>query len=248
MSRKRNKLGLTLGALLTVLAISGAMLLAGAYAETNNPHFKGLNTTSSKAEETIYSGTSEASGGTQTFEGAWTVSCYHAVAKAKSVTGLDEELEIEVEYFGTKTSTEEPTCETSTGLVVDVNMEGCKYVPKLSAGTTAVVEVKCPVGKEIDIKITNGPGEEWCTVRIGPQKGINHILFHEVSTNNPTRTDLTAEFVLEGLKYKAQPPILCGVKNETENNGKIKGNILFTGTDSTGKNPRDLKIESVTTK
>ena len=231
MARSRKIIGVVLAVVLATLSV-GVFALSSAGAETNNPHFRAKK--GGKPEAATILGTSEPAekSGTQVFQfGAKgpKVECTHTTINSSSATGLDETLSFKPEYFGNTKGTTEPECDDATTKKgATVKMEGCKFEAKLTVAVanTAEVEINCPTG-EITIKTST------CTVKIGTQKSIKHILFTEKKTNGPpSGVDLVGSFAMEGITYKATPFIACGLPKETNTDGKLKGDVLFTAENS----------------
>lgn len=103
-------------------------------------------------------------------------------------------------FSGTQTGTEAtavpitPTYEGCTYAVgaktADVTMNGCTY--NFTGATTAsghgTVHVLCPVGKVIEVHLTNFNGAETCTLTIGAQIATNGY----TAVNNGNHVDVTA--------------------------------------------------------
>jgi len=88
---------------------------------------------------------------------------------------------------------------TAFGVAASVNMKSCEYVWKMVKGSnpaTATVDVVCTTaGDVITITASSLP----CTVTIGPQTGIGHIVFKNSNTAEPT--DVNAEYTTGNTKY-----------------------------------------------
>jgi hypothetical protein len=261
MTRYLKALGLSV---IAVCAMS-AVAASGAQAVTA-PHFTSATTPGEVHEHTILSGTSEteANGGVQKFKAGATVECYHAHFAGTSLTGTDESLTIEAEYTGNKTETL-GTCETS-GLVTHVNMEGCDFrlhagVELAAAEFTGTVDVVCPEGKEIDIKITKAGGVETkCTLKIpgegtakgGTQNtGLKHVIYKNINTGGePKRTDVTVEANVKEIEYTSEgTKVNCGVEPGVHNGAggaTYTGNSIISGENTEGK-PLDVTVMQVST-
>jgi hypothetical protein len=248
MTRNRNKFGIGVAVVLAAL-VASIVVLSGAQAEeTNNPHFTSFNTTSKKHEQTKYYGTSEATGGVTKILGGRTIECHHAEFEAASATGLDEKLELKnIKYYGEEGKTLSATCQTAANHVVDVEMNGCTYMLNLKTTLTASMDIICPKGNEIIIKLTNPAKltEIKCTMKIPPQTGLNHVLFASASP-----TSLTVEFKVQGFSYELEgDPTSCVAPiGKVLKNGELESNMLLTGFDSTGTVAMDVSTANVATK
>lgn len=209
------------------------------------PHFTGFNTKTNKHEATKYSGTSGAKENVTTFKGGWTIECYHSEMEATSATGLDETLEMKnINYFGNEKETASPTCVSVVKQIADVEMGGCTYIYHLESELTATVDIVCPKGKEITIKMTEPANTVVCTWTIGEQKGLRHVLISQV-----TKTTMTAHLNLQGVTYETKGGLTnCGTLEGVRNDGEITSNVLLTGTDKAGTNPMDISIGFPVTK
>jgi len=88
---------------------------------------------------------------------------------------------------------------TAFGVAAIVHMGSCDYLLKAVAGSnppTAKVDIKCDTdGDAIAITASSLP----CTITIGPQTGLTHVIFANNEGSEPT--DVTASITVEKIKY-----------------------------------------------
>jgi hypothetical protein len=101
---------------------------------------------------------------------------------------------------------------------------GCTYVFNLVAASsppTANMEIVCPAGKEMEIesKVVE------CTVKIGAQKALKHVLFSNGGTKKTS--DYTMSFILTGIAYE-EVGEKC-VEPGAHANGEYSGTVTLKG-------------------
>jgi len=117
-----------------------------------------------------------------------TVKCtakYESTLSEETVT----EATVKAEYTKCKTA----------GVASTVDMNGCDFTFKSTSETeaTAKVDVNCTSPNEITITAPGLP----CTVHIGPQTGLEHVVFTNSGGTEPT--DVTANVTVSNIAIKA---------------------------------------------
>jgi hypothetical protein len=204
--------------------------------------FKGLPT-----PHTLIAGTTETSS-TEQFGAGIKVEC-HGKFTGTSLTGEESELTITPEYTYPDTSGK-TDCLSRVGETVfttHVSMNGCDYVlhpgTKLKEGEyKGTVDLKCPEGKKVDVKITKiGSEETKCTLELGEQNGLSHAVYK--NKEETESKDVTVEVTLEAIKYTTTGGILnCGIANGEHSGATYTSKVTLQGTDTAGK-AVDLEVE-----
>ncbi len=232
-----------------LLATALAMSSAAVPVAQATPKFQGAPTTPPPPDHTIIEGTTEEGEVEKFTVGANKVEC-HGKFTGTSLTGEDSELTMTPEYTYPDTGGN-PDCRTHNEVgdfTTHVSMNGCDYLlhsgTKLKEGEyTGTVDVKCPEGKKIEVKVTNASGGTKCKLEIGAQNGLNHVIY---KNKEVFPRDVTAEVTLEGIKYtQVEGGILgCGQANGEHSDGKYTSKVTLKGFGTEGE-PADLEMDGV---
>jgi hypothetical protein len=244
MIRNLKALGLALVAVFAMSALAASAAQA-------TPIFTGYETPSGTHVHTIGTGTTAAGSIEKFVAGAGTVEC-HITYETTSLTGEDTELTVKPTKFTTPGTTEDGHCNTlalGANFKTDIDFEGCDYIfhsgVKLAANEyTGTVDIKCPEGKSIDIKITNSTAGTKCTLRVPAQNGLKHVIYKNQKVEKPT--DVNVEATVAEIKYQVvEGGVLgCGKANGTyegANGSTYSGSVTLKGED-TVKNPLDIEV------
>jgi|SRR5215213_7714462 len=119
---------------------------------------------------------------------------------------------------------------TAFGVAATVNMKSCEYVFKSVKGSnpaTATVNVACSVaGDAITVTASALP----CTVTVGPQTGLAHVVFKNSNTAEPT--DVNVEITVSSIAYTASG-VGCP-KPGSFADGNYAGSVTLEGFNTAG--------------
>jgi hypothetical protein len=247
MTRNLKALGLALVAVFAMSALTASAAQA-------TPKFTGNETPSGKPAHTIGTGTTNTGSIEKIVAGAGTLEC-HVTYETTSLTGEDTELTVKPTKFTTPGTTENGHCNTvslGSNFKTDVDFEGCDYVfhsgVKLAENEyTGTVDIKCPEGKSVDIKVTNASATTKCTLRVPAQNGLKHVIYRNEKENKPI--DVIVQATVVEMKYiQVEGGLLgCGRANGTyegASGATYSGEVTLQGED-TVKNPLDVEVSGV---
>jgi hypothetical protein len=103
-------------------------------------------------------------------------------------------------------------------------------------------DVICPPEQFIHINITNSGSETTkCTIKVGPQNGLNNIVYKSNTTASPTHIDVTTTTNNVVNTTSVGGLFGCGIGNGVHNNGTYTGATTIKGF-NTAKEQIDLTV------
>ncbi|HVO53483.1 MAG TPA: hypothetical protein VMT37_03630 [Solirubrobacterales bacterium] len=91
----------------------------------------------------------------------------------------------------------------SAGVATTIDMNGCDFTftSTSEVEATAKVDINCPITGGVQDEITFTAPALPCTIHIGPQNNLEHVVFTNEGTTEPT--DITAHVTLSNIAIKA---------------------------------------------
>jgi hypothetical protein len=224
MTRKLKAIGL---ALVAVFALS-AVAASGASASA----FTSFNTSNSTMEGGTFSGSQTTTHKFTAGTGVGSVTCAEANFSGTSAGGEETEPVAAATYGNCHVEVLGVTYTTH------VTMNGCTYKFHITGGSadawTGTADVVCPVGAQIDVKITKSGSEETkCTIKIGAQTGLNNVSYENNTAASPT--DIVVKTETNNVTDTTEGGSLgCGIGNGTHTNGTYFGSTTIKGFNGAG--------------
>jgi hypothetical protein len=237
MFGKARALGLALAAIFTV----GALAASAAQAV---PTFTGYETEGETHNlvHTIGQGTTEPEGIVAFTAGPIGVIECHGESAGTSLTGEDTEL-TGAPTFSDPETNGLPDCKTNIGgtkYTTHINMNGCEFHQHASKKIAeneyeGTIDVKCPMGKSIEIKTTKlGSEETKCAIKVGAQNGLGPGFARNKKESKPT--EITIESKISNIEYTSEGGLFnCGTSNGKHSGGTLTGTAIAQGFNTEGK-------------